>query len=82
MRVSVLVAHRVTEIYSSSSCAALYTARSTKVVRVNKDCVRVVCGSFERDDKNKRHRRVAKILSPLASTKKTFRVTFFEHFFF
>jgi hypothetical protein len=41
-----------------------------------------VCGSFERDDKNKRHRRVAKILSPLASTKKTFRVTFFEHFFF
>ena len=44
-------------------------------------CV-VVCGSFERDDKKKRHRRVAKIRSPLASTKKnSLGLHGFEHFF-
>ena len=44
VRVSVLVARRVTEIYSSSSCARFTRARSTKVVQVNKEYVRSCVG--------------------------------------
>ena len=44
VRVSVLVAHRVTEIYASSSCARFTPRDRSKVVQVNKEYVRSCVG--------------------------------------
>ena len=89
MRVSVLVAHRVTEIYSSSFARALLRAIESRSLDGTCDArasqqriCALVCGSFERDAIKIKGTEESQVLSPIASGKKEFRVTFFEHFFF
>ena len=76
MRVSVLVAHRVTEIYSSSFARALLRAIESRSLDGTCDArasqqriCALVCGSFERDAIKIKGTEESQVLSPIAEKK-------------
>jgi len=75
VRVSVLVARRVCRDLRLLFVCALYTARSTKVVQVNKDYVRSCVGLLNGMIKIKGTEESRSL--PYRFTKKTFRVAWF-----
>jgi hypothetical protein len=77
VRVSVLVAHRVTEIYSSSFARALLRAIESRSLDGTCDArasqqriCALVCGSFERDAIKIKGTEESQVLSPIASWEK------------
>ena len=87
MRVSVLVAHRVTEIYSSSFARALLRAIESRSLDGTCDArasqqriYALVCGSFERDAIKIKGTEESQVLSPIASEKKSLGLHFLNIF--